>query len=282
MEPAPRDIPRRLPRGMHGLGPGVVAASQRTRLLEAVGGAVADKGYPGATIDDIVRGAGVSKKTFYDHFSDKLDCFLAAYEAASDELLARLREAQSSPDGWLERTRAGIVAYLRWLACPTRSSMRWFRRSTRWWCAASASPAAPTCPSSSRSSYTSTSPCSVALRQPQRVLGHVVQDHLARDGRGPGEAHAPPHVAEPVLEREPVAAVRLDRAVHALDRRLGGRVLGHVRGLARAGRGGVVERRRLLHHQARQLQVHLGLRERVGDALVGADGRAPHGRARLR
>jgi AcrR family transcriptional regulator len=111
-----RDIPRRLPRGTHGLDPGVVAASQRTRLLEAVGRAVADKGYAGATIDDIVRGAGVSKKTFYDHFADKLDCFLAAYEAASDELLARLREAQSRPEGWLERTRAGIVAYLRWLA----------------------------------------------------------------------------------------------------------------------------------------------------------------------
>jgi AcrR family transcriptional regulator len=116
MESASRDIPRRLPRGTHGLDPGVVAASQRTRLLEAVGRAVADKGYAGATIDDIVRGAGVSKKTFYDHFSDKLDCFLAAYEAASDELLTRLREAQSGPEDWLERTRAGIAAYLRWLA----------------------------------------------------------------------------------------------------------------------------------------------------------------------
>src|ERR671914_3091038 len=116
MEPAPRDIPRRLPRGTHGLDPGVVAASQRARLLEAVGRAVAEKGYAGATIDDIVRGAGVSKKTFYDHFSDKLDCFLAAYEAASDELLTRLRDAQSSEEGWLERTRAGIAAYLRWLA----------------------------------------------------------------------------------------------------------------------------------------------------------------------
>ena len=116
MESAPHDIPRRLPRGLHGLDPGVVAASQRTRLLEAVGRAVAEKGYAAATIDDIVRGAGVSKKTFYDHFNDKLDCFLAAYEAASDELLTRLREAQATGDGWLDRTRAGVVAYLRWLA----------------------------------------------------------------------------------------------------------------------------------------------------------------------
>jgi AcrR family transcriptional regulator len=110
------DIPRRLPRGTHGLDPSLVAASQRTRLLEAAGRAVADKGYAAATIEDIVRGAGVSKKTFYEHFADKLDCFLAAYEAASDELLEHVRAAQEASGDWVERTRAGIRAYLRWLA----------------------------------------------------------------------------------------------------------------------------------------------------------------------
>jgi AcrR family transcriptional regulator len=110
------DIPRRLPRGTHGLAPSLVAASQRARLLEATGRAVAEKGYAAATIDDIVRGAGVSKKTFYEHFPDKLGCFLAAYEAASDELLEHVRAAQEASGDWVERTRAGIHAYLRWLA----------------------------------------------------------------------------------------------------------------------------------------------------------------------
>jgi AcrR family transcriptional regulator len=110
------DIPRRLPRGTHGLDRDVVEASQRTRLLEAVGRAVAERGYAAATIDDIVRRAGVSKKTFYDHFADKQDCFLAAYEAASEELLERVREAHVGQDDWVERTRAGVRAYLRWLA----------------------------------------------------------------------------------------------------------------------------------------------------------------------
>jgi AcrR family transcriptional regulator len=113
--PSP-DIPRRLPRGTHGLDRDVVEASQRTRLLEAVGRAVAERGYAAATIDDVVRRAGVSKKTFYEHFADKEDCFLAAYEAASEELLARVREAHAIHDDWLERTRAGVRAYLRWLA----------------------------------------------------------------------------------------------------------------------------------------------------------------------
>ena len=113
---ASRDIPRRLPRGSHGLDPSLVAASQRTRLLEAAGRAVAEKGYAAATIEDIVRGAGVSKKTFYEHFADKLDCFLAAYEAASDELFEHVRAAQDAAGDWIDRSRAGIHAYLRWLA----------------------------------------------------------------------------------------------------------------------------------------------------------------------
>jgi AcrR family transcriptional regulator len=112
----PSDIPRRLPRGSHGLDRDVVESSQRARLLEAVGRAVADKGYAAATIDDIVRGAGVSKKTFYEHFADKEGCFLAAYEAAAQELFLRVREAQGTSDEWLERSRAGIRAYLHWLA----------------------------------------------------------------------------------------------------------------------------------------------------------------------
>jgi AcrR family transcriptional regulator len=116
MASASPDIPRRLPRGSHGLDRDVVEASQRARLLEAVGRAVAERGYGAATIDDVVRGAGVSKKTFYEHFADKQDCFLAAYEAASEELLERVQEAHASHADWLGRTRAGIRAYLRWLA----------------------------------------------------------------------------------------------------------------------------------------------------------------------
>jgi AcrR family transcriptional regulator len=112
------DIPRRLPRGSHGLDRRLVVASQRTRLLEAVGRAVAEKGYADTTIDDIVRGAGVSKKTFYEHFADKQDCFVSAYEAAAEQLFERVRDAhlRDPDDDWLERTRAGIGAYLRWLA----------------------------------------------------------------------------------------------------------------------------------------------------------------------
>src|SRR5438034_7289359 len=62
---------------------------------------------------------------------------------------------------------------------------------------------------------------SVRPGQAEGVLGHVVEDHLARDRRRPAEADAPVQVGQPVLEREAVAAVGLDGLVDAVDRGLG-------------------------------------------------------------
>jgi AcrR family transcriptional regulator len=80
-------VPRILPRGRHKLDPQLVAASQRKRLLEAIIELVAEKGYPAVTIGDIVARAGTAKRTFYDHFADKLQCFLAALDGITDTLV---------------------------------------------------------------------------------------------------------------------------------------------------------------------------------------------------
>jgi AcrR family transcriptional regulator len=84
----PNLVPRILPRGRHKLDPQLVAASQRQRLLEAIVELVAEKGYPDVTIGDIVSRAGTAKRTFYDHFADKLQCFLAGLEGITDTLVA--------------------------------------------------------------------------------------------------------------------------------------------------------------------------------------------------
>jgi AcrR family transcriptional regulator len=55
--------------------------------------AVAAKGYAETTIADIVREAGVSRRTFYEHFSTKAECLVALYDAASRNALKVLREA---------------------------------------------------------------------------------------------------------------------------------------------------------------------------------------------
>lgn len=82
----------------------------RNRLMTGLSAVVAEKGFASATIADIVRAAHVSKRTFYEHFSDKEDCFLAGYAAASDRILAVVgaaADAEEVPD----RIHAATVAY---------------------------------------------------------------------------------------------------------------------------------------------------------------------------
>jgi AcrR family transcriptional regulator len=112
-----REAPARpLPRGPHKLTRDDVLASQRERMIEAMAATVAGKGYGATTVGDVVAGAGVSRKTFYEHFRDKEDCFLAAFDAGVDALLAAIVAAESSDPGWMERLRARVRAYLGALA----------------------------------------------------------------------------------------------------------------------------------------------------------------------
>jgi AcrR family transcriptional regulator len=107
-----REAARPLPRGPHNLTRDDVLASQRERMIEAMAGTVAHKGYGATTVSDVVAAAGVSRKTFYEHFRDREDCFLAAYDAGVDALLAAIVAAESDASGWEERLRARVRAYL--------------------------------------------------------------------------------------------------------------------------------------------------------------------------
>lgn len=67
-----------------------VAAGQRRRILDALPGAVAENGIEGTTVEHVVKLAGVRRNSFYEQFSDKRDCFAAAYEIAQERLLGVL------------------------------------------------------------------------------------------------------------------------------------------------------------------------------------------------
>ncbi|TLF78523.1 TetR/AcrR family transcriptional regulator [Nocardia cyriacigeorgica] len=87
---------RQLPRGRHGLPREQVVASQRERILQAMGAAMVDNGYVGTSVAAILKKAGVSRETFYEQFRSKEDCFEAAYERAVDQLLARIAETDDA------------------------------------------------------------------------------------------------------------------------------------------------------------------------------------------
>jgi AcrR family transcriptional regulator len=108
---------RILPRGRHAAPREVVADSQRERLLVAMAEAVAEKGYAHVAVADVIGRAGVSRRSFYEQFANKEDCFLAAYDAGVAGLLEAIAEAEEEAGGdLLARARAGTEAYLQILA----------------------------------------------------------------------------------------------------------------------------------------------------------------------
>lgn len=106
----------RLPPGRHGLPRVFVAENQRERLLNGVVEAVAERGWNATTIAAIVAAAKISRRTFYEYFEGKEDCFGAAYEMIEAHLLEQMLAAPGADERWPDRVRARLAALLDALA----------------------------------------------------------------------------------------------------------------------------------------------------------------------
>jgi AcrR family transcriptional regulator len=106
----------RLPPGRHGLPREFVVHNQRERLIAGLAEAIAENGYSGTTIAHITRHAAVSRRTFYEHFSSKDECFVAAYDTVMAELRQRVSAAFEGAEDWPHAVKAGIGAMLEFLA----------------------------------------------------------------------------------------------------------------------------------------------------------------------
>jgi AcrR family transcriptional regulator len=125
----PSPVPRVLPRGRHKLDPQVVAASQRLRLLEAMAELVAERGYAAVTIGDVATRAGTAKRTFYDHFPDKEQCFLAALDGITDTLVQAVARFFAAPGTVRERCEYSLRGYLELLASMPGTSQTFYLES---------------------------------------------------------------------------------------------------------------------------------------------------------
>jgi AcrR family transcriptional regulator len=112
----------RLPPGRHGLSRTFVAENQRERLLNGVAEAVAEHGYNATTISRIATAAKISRRTFYEHFEGKEECFLAAYEMIEAHVLDSMLSAPGAGGPWPERVRARLAALLEVLSRDTAVS----------------------------------------------------------------------------------------------------------------------------------------------------------------
>jgi AcrR family transcriptional regulator len=114
--PSQRSTQSKLPPGRHGLSPSFVAQNQRDRILAAVAEACSAKGYGTMSVEDVIAAAGVSRRTFYEHFKNKEHAFLAAYDAVVVQLFGRVNGAVESAETLQDKVRAGLSAFLGFLA----------------------------------------------------------------------------------------------------------------------------------------------------------------------
>jgi AcrR family transcriptional regulator len=78
----------------------------------------AAKGYEATTVTDVIEVAGVSRATFHEMFEDKAACFLEAYDAVIDVLVAHVTSAfeAAADEPWPDRIAAGLRALVELLA----------------------------------------------------------------------------------------------------------------------------------------------------------------------
>ena len=103
----------KFPSGVRKLPADLIKAIQRERLIVAMLNAVAELGYLGTNVQDVIDRAGVSRPTFYEHFSNKEDCFLAAFDTSAERLRKKIDVAvRKGGDVWRDRVRYGLEALL--------------------------------------------------------------------------------------------------------------------------------------------------------------------------
>ncbi|HEY5044526.1 MAG TPA: TetR family transcriptional regulator [Solirubrobacteraceae bacterium] len=88
---------------------------QRVRLLTAAVEVVSEVGYRGMSTARVSARAGVSRKTFYDLFADREDCFLAVFDDAVARIVAVARAAFEGEECWRERVRGGLSSILEFI-----------------------------------------------------------------------------------------------------------------------------------------------------------------------
>jgi AcrR family transcriptional regulator len=96
--------------GPHGMDPAVVRNVQRDRLLKATTEVVARKGYAATTVRDLLAQSKLSRRTYYDLYVDKEDCYLDAFGEVAAQLERRIAEAFEQGGSAQERIRLAVEA----------------------------------------------------------------------------------------------------------------------------------------------------------------------------
>ncbi len=99
----------------------------RRRLIDGLVSSIEERGYRETTVADIVRCARTSKRTFYDHFLTKQDCFFELLTANNEELVDTLRQAVDPAAPWRQQVRQAVTAYVQSIDATPAVTLSWIR-----------------------------------------------------------------------------------------------------------------------------------------------------------
>ncbi len=99
----------------------------RLRLLDGLATSINERGYRATTVADIVRNARTSKRTFYDQFAGKEECFLELLRADIERLGERIATAVDPEADWHRQIRQAVESYVGYIESRPAITLSWIR-----------------------------------------------------------------------------------------------------------------------------------------------------------
>ena len=111
----------------HATAPVPAADTFRRRLLDGLAASIEERGYRDSTVADIVRHARTSKRTFYDQFAGKEQCFAELLTANTEDLVVSVRAAVDPEAPWRDQVRQAVTAYVQTIQDRPAITLSWIR-----------------------------------------------------------------------------------------------------------------------------------------------------------
>ncbi|ETB51907.1 TetR family transcriptional regulator, partial [Mycobacterium avium 11-0986] len=99
----------------------------RLRLLDGLATSIGERGYRASTVADVVRCARTSKRTFYDHFAGKEECFLELLAVDIEKLGAKIAASVDPEADWHVQIRQAVEAYVGYIEARPAITLSWIR-----------------------------------------------------------------------------------------------------------------------------------------------------------
>jgi AcrR family transcriptional regulator len=99
----------------------------RRRLLDGLAVSIGERGYRATTVADVVRHARTSKRTFYDHFAGKEQCFLEVLHADVVKLADEIQAAVDPDADWQRQIQQAVGAYVGHIEARPALTLSWIR-----------------------------------------------------------------------------------------------------------------------------------------------------------